>query len=48
VVYITGEGLKPLDAARESFHMHQIDPSLEGFEAEFAVPAGGAHPGRSR
>jgi threonine synthase len=48
VVYITGEGLKTLDAARESFHMHQIDPSLEGFEAEFAVPAGGAHPGRSR
>jgi threonine synthase len=48
VVYITGEGLKTLDAARESFHMHQIDPSLEAFEAEFAVPAGGAHPGRSR
>jgi threonine synthase len=48
VVYITGEGLKTLDAARESFHMHQIDPSLEEFEAEFAVPAGGAQPGRSR
>ena len=48
VVYITGEGLKTLDAARGSFHMHQIDPSLEEFEAEFAAPAGSAHPGRSR
>jgi threonine synthase len=36
VVYITGEGLKTLDAARESFRMHEIDPSLEDFEREFA------------
>jgi threonine synthase len=35
VVYITGEGLKTLDAARDSFHMHEIDPDLESFESEF-------------
>ncbi len=36
VVYITGEGLKTLDAARESFRMHEIEPELDSFEAEFA------------
>jgi threonine synthase len=35
VTYITGEGLKTLDAARESFRMHEIDPSLDSFEQEF-------------
>jgi threonine synthase len=35
VAYITGEGLKTLDANRESFHMHEIDPTLEDFEREF-------------
>jgi threonine synthase len=35
VVYITGEGLKTLDAARDRFQMHEIDPDLESFEAEF-------------
>jgi threonine synthase len=35
VVYITGEGLKTLDAARDSFHMHEIDPTLGSFEDEF-------------
>jgi threonine synthase len=35
VAYITGEGLKTLDAARESFRMHEIEPSLEDFEREF-------------
>ncbi|HET6570016.1 MAG TPA: threonine synthase [Solirubrobacterales bacterium] len=35
VVYITGEGLKTLDAARDSFHMHEIDPDLQSFESEF-------------
>jgi threonine synthase len=35
VAYITGEGLKTLDAARESFQMHEIDPTLEAFEDEF-------------
>ena len=39
VAYITGEGLKTLDAARESFHMHEIDPTLEDFEREFAAQA---------
>jgi threonine synthase len=36
VVYITGEGLKTLDAARESFRMHEIEPTLDAFETEFA------------
>jgi threonine synthase len=35
VVYITGEGLKTLDAARDTFQMHEIDPDLDSFEAEF-------------
>jgi threonine synthase len=35
VVYITGEGLKTLDATRDTFQMHEIDPSLESFESEF-------------
>ncbi len=35
VAYITGEGLKTLDAAREIFRMHEIDPTLDAFEAEF-------------
>jgi threonine synthase len=35
VAYITGEGLKTLDAARETFRMHEINPTLDAFEAEF-------------
>jgi threonine synthase len=35
VVYITGEGLKTLDATRDRFQMYEIDPDLESFEAEF-------------
>jgi threonine synthase len=35
VAYITGEGLKTLDATRDTFQMHEIDPSLGSFEAEF-------------
>ncbi len=35
VAYITGEGLKTLDAVRESFRMHEIDPTLDAFAAEF-------------
>ncbi|HEX6586835.1 MAG TPA: threonine synthase [Solirubrobacterales bacterium] len=35
LAYVTGEGLKTLDAARESFQMHEIDPTLESFAAEF-------------
>jgi threonine synthase len=34
VAYITGEGLKTLDATRAGFEMHEIDPTLEAFEAE--------------
>jgi threonine synthase len=34
VVYITGEGLKTLDATRDSFQMHEIDPDLASFESE--------------
>ncbi|MGH2924177.1 MAG: threonine synthase [Solirubrobacterales bacterium] len=33
VAYITGEGLKTLDATRETFRMHEIDPTTESFEA---------------
>ncbi|MCX6385515.1 MAG: threonine synthase, partial [Solirubrobacterales bacterium] len=33
VLYITGEGLKTLDAVRGSFESHQIEPSLAAFEA---------------
>jgi threonine synthase len=35
VAYITGEGLKTLDAVRDTFQMHEIDPDLDSFEAEF-------------
>ena len=37
VAYITGEGLKTLDAAREAFRMHEIEPTLDAFEAEFDI-----------
>jgi threonine synthase len=42
VAYITGEGLKTLDAARESFQMHEIDPTLDAFEEEFEGVAASA------
>ncbi len=35
VVYITGEGLKTLDATRDRFRMHEIEPDLDSFESEF-------------
>src|SRR4051794_21511059 len=35
VVYLTGEGLKTLDATRDRFQMHEIDPDLDNFESEF-------------
>ncbi len=41
VVYITGEGLKTLDAVRPGFEMHRIEPSLEQFAAEVS-PVGAA------
>jgi threonine synthase len=37
VAYITGEGLKTLDAAREAFRMHEIEPTLDAFETEFGA-----------
>jgi threonine synthase len=39
VAYITGEGLKTLDAVRDGFHMHEIDPSIASLDAEFAAAA---------
>jgi threonine synthase len=37
VAYITGEGLKTLDAAREAFEMHEIEPTLDAFGQEFGA-----------
>jgi threonine synthase len=39
IAYITGEGLKTLDAVRDGFEMHEIDPSVEALDAEFAAAA---------
>jgi threonine synthase len=41
VLVITGEGLKTLDAVRDSFTAYEVDASIESFEAAFAesVPA---------
>ncbi|HEV2060834.1 MAG TPA: threonine synthase [Solirubrobacteraceae bacterium] len=39
VVVITGEGLKTLDAVRDSFVAHEVDPTIESFEASFAESA---------
>src|SRR3954463_8854206 len=36
VAVITGEGLKTLDAVRDTFETHLIEPSARAFEAEFA------------
>ncbi|MEA2306527.1 MAG: threonine synthase, partial [Solirubrobacteraceae bacterium] len=37
VVVITGEGLKTLDAVRDTFTTHTIRPSLEAFDDAFAA-----------
>jgi threonine synthase len=37
VLYITGEGLKTLDAVRDTFAVHEVEPSLQSFEA--ALPS---------
>jgi threonine synthase len=37
VVYITGDGLKTIEIARETFKAYEIEPSVEAFEA--GVPA---------
>ena len=42
VVYVTGEGLKTLDAARESFRMHEIEPTLDAFERELSTVSASA------
>jgi threonine synthase len=42
VAYITGDGLKTLDAVRDGFHMHEIDPSVESLDAAFAGAGAGA------
>jgi threonine synthase len=41
VIVITGEGLKTLDAVRDSFTAYEVDPTIESFESAFAesVPA---------
>ncbi len=39
VLVITGDGLKTLDAVRDSFAVHTIEPTYEAFEAEFAGAA---------
>jgi threonine synthase len=41
VAYITGEGLKTLDATRDGFQMYEIEPTIEGFESELE-PVGAA------
>jgi threonine synthase len=39
VIVITGEGLKTLDAVRDSFTAHEVDPTIESFESSFAESA---------
>jgi threonine synthase len=39
VVFITGEGLKTLDAVRGTFETYEIEPKLSSFEAAVGVPA---------
>jgi threonine synthase len=39
VVAITGEGLKTLEATRDSFRMTEIEPTVAAFEASAAQPA---------
>jgi len=36
VLVITGDGLKTLDAVRDSFTAHTVDATIESFEAAFA------------
>jgi threonine synthase len=33
---ITGEGLKTLDAVRDSFSAYEVDANIDSFEAAFA------------
>ncbi len=38
MIVITGEGLKTLDAVRDSFMAYEVDPTIESFEEAFAEP----------
>jgi threonine synthase len=44
VVYITGEGLKTLDAIRDGHRAYEIDASLEAFEREVATETAATSP----
>jgi threonine synthase len=44
VVYITGEGLKTLDAIRDGHRAYEIDASLEAFEQEVEAPTAAPSP----
>jgi threonine synthase len=44
VAYITGEGLKTLDAIRRGHRAYEIEASVESFEREVAAPPGAAAP----
>jgi threonine synthase len=44
VLYITGEGLKTLDAIRDGHRAYEIDASLDAFEREVAEPTAAASP----
>ena len=39
VAVITGEGLKTLDATRDTFQMSEIDPDLASFDSEHSLEA---------
>jgi threonine synthase len=39
VLVITGEGLKTLDAVRDTFETHEIDPTLASFEERMGAAA---------
>jgi threonine synthase len=44
VIYITGEGLKTLDAIRDGHRAYEIDASLEAFERDVASATAAASP----
>jgi threonine synthase len=39
VAVITGEGLKTIDAVRGTFQTHEVDPTVDSFDAEFEAEA---------
>jgi threonine synthase len=39
VLAITGDGLKTLDAVRDTFETYSIEPTVEAFEASVPVEA---------